>query len=277
MDYRTVIGKALDYIEENLKNEISISDLAKLNGYSEYHFLRIFRDSLGLTPADYIRKRRISEIVRRIGAESRPISDIAFEYGFNSRENFIRAFKKEHRILPTDFRTVGNSLRLYDRPSLNPEEFSAEAEIQELQPFAVIAYPCDEEYPPRFWNRYNAGHWSQKLSGGRNAEDYGVCRWNQTTDHLDYWIGIHEKDAEGDLSGTVRLEIAGGTYAVFRTPCAEQFDFVAVIHRTWEGIAETWLPGHGYVRTGGYEMESYIEESRTFSEKIYIPVRRIEI
>ncbi|MBD5104512.1 MAG: helix-turn-helix transcriptional regulator, partial [Ruminococcaceae bacterium] len=109
---RMYIQQALNYIEEHLKEEMDNTMLAQIAGYSEYHFLRIFRKNIGLTPADYIRKRRISEIVCRIG-EERPISDIAFEYGFNSKENFTRAFKKEHNILPTEFKTVNCSLRLF--------------------------------------------------------------------------------------------------------------------------------------------------------------------
>ena len=86
------IRYVLDYIELHLKDELDIKMLAQISGYSEYHFIRIFRKYVGLTPADYIRRRRISEIVFCIGKTKRPISDIAFEYGFNSKENFTRAF-----------------------------------------------------------------------------------------------------------------------------------------------------------------------------------------
>lgn len=64
MKYKQSIQTAIDYIEENLKNDLSNVQIAESAGYSEYHFLRVFRESVGLTPADYIRKRRISEIVR---------------------------------------------------------------------------------------------------------------------------------------------------------------------------------------------------------------------
>ena len=108
----------LNYIEEHLKDDhqgvLDNATLAKLAGYSEFHFLRLFRTVVHLTPADYIRKRRLSEIVHCIGNSNRPLSDIAFEYGFNSKENFTRAFKKEHGILPTEFRSAGCSLRLYE-------------------------------------------------------------------------------------------------------------------------------------------------------------------
>ena len=88
MESLASIQKAIDYIEENLKNDISIGQVAAAIGYSEYHFLRIFKRFVGFTPASYIRKRRISEIVGAMerNDSSRPISDIAFECGFNSKE-----------------------------------------------------------------------------------------------------------------------------------------------------------------------------------------------
>lgn len=271
MDYRYHIAKAIDYIEENLKNDIDNAALARCAGYSEYHFLRVFREVVGLTPADYIRKRRISEIVRLVNEEERPISDIAFEYGFNSKENFVRAFKREHHILPTDHRASKNSLRLYERITFDLQPITPDVQITELEPFRLIAYKSDEPSPPLFWNRYNAHGLSKKLSGGRIVEDLGACRWNTRENLLDYYIGIRESDAAGDLTGTEVLDIAGGRYAVFTTPPATHYSFVSTIHRTWEQI-RIWLSENGFRRTGGWELEAYVEQSRTYSEKIYIPI-----
>ena len=272
IDYQEHIERAINFIEDNLCNEITLSSVASAAGYSEYHFIRVFRKVTGLTPADYIRKRRISEICRRMEKENHPISDIAFEYGFNSKENFIRAFKTEHHILPTEFKSAQNSLKLYDRIVFPTPPLKLEARLANLSPFAIAAYPCDEEYPPNFWNKYNAKKWSKKLSGGKTVEDFGACIWNPATQKLDYYIGIRAADAKGNLAGTVNLPIEGGLYALFDTPPATHFNFVNTIHRTWEYIAEVWLPENGYRRTGGFELESYVESSRTFSETIYIPI-----
>ena len=81
--YQECMQRVIDYIEDNLQCNLSNTELAGIAGYSEYHFLRIFKDIVHLTPADYIRKRRITEIVRCMEKMERPISDIAFEYGFN--------------------------------------------------------------------------------------------------------------------------------------------------------------------------------------------------
>lgn len=276
INYQECIQKVINYIEENLKSDMDNALLARVAGYSEYHFLRIFRKVVHLTPADYIRKRRISEIVRCMEKDSRPISEIAFEYGFNSKENFVRAFKAEHHILPTEFKASQNSLRLYGKVELVQLPFRLEARVEMLESFHLVVYPSDEIFPPNFWNKYNVNQWSRKLSGGSVVEDFGVSDWNCEKNRLDYYIGIREVDAKGDLSATATLHIAGGLYAVFRTPPATQFDFVSIIHRTWDYIRDVWLPENGYVRTGGYELESYVEESQLFSETIYIPIKKQE-
>ena len=275
MGQQECIIKVIDYIEDNLKEDISNEILAKVAGYSEYHFLRIFRDVVLLTPADYIRKRRISEIVRRMETDSRPISEIAFEYGFNSKENFVRAFKTEHHILPTEFKLAQNSLKLYARFECVPTEFQVTAAVKRLPEMQLVVYPCDESFPPNFWNKYNVKQWSKKLSGGAVVEDFGVSFRNEQEGTIDYYIGIRKEEARGDTAGTVTLKIEAGTYAVFHTPPATHFDFVSTIHKTWDYIYH-WLPEHGYERTGGYEVESYMEESRSFSEIIYIPIREKE-
>jgi len=96
MDYKTHIMRVIDYIESNLKNEIKLSDCARVSGYSEYHFIRVFKEAVGLTPADYIRKRRLTEIVKNM-RQGVPISDIAFEYGFNLT---VIAYKSDEACPP---------------------------------------------------------------------------------------------------------------------------------------------------------------------------------
>jgi len=271
MEYHEAVQRALDYIEDNLKSEIDAAQLAACAGYSEFHFLRVFKQVVGLTPADYIRKRRITEIVRAMASGKRSISDIAFEFGFNSKENFSRAFKREHHILPGEFRTVQNSLKLYNRFRLEAEEYSTLGKVIHLSAFRLVVYKSDEPYPPHFWNRYNAGGWSQILSGGAVVEDFGVSDYRSDLGKLEYYIGIRETDAKGDRTGTTVLTVPEGEYAVFDTLAVEQTDFVNTIHSTWADIRK-WLVENGYRRTGGYELESYTEKSRLFSERIWIPV-----
>lgn len=64
-------------------------------------------------------------------------------------------------------------------------------------------------------------------------------------------------------------------YAVFTTEPAGHFAFVNNIRSTWAYINAEWLPSSGCERTGGLEFESYVEDSRTYSEQIYIPIKAV--
>jgi len=143
-----------------------------------------------------------------------------------------------------------------------------------LERFRLVVLPSDEAVPSDFWNRYNVGGWSAKLSGGAVVEDWGVSLWDPAENRLRYFIGIREEFAHGDLAGTVPLMIPGGTYIRFDTPPGPQFRFIATVQRTWAGITE-WMETHGYRRMAGYELEYYVESSRTFTETILIPAEPI--
>lgn len=273
----TELEKVIDYIETHLKDDkkdvLDNATLARIANCSEFHFIRVFKKFVGLTPADYIRKRRISEIVKRIG-EIRPMSDIAFEYGFNSKENFTRAFKAEHNILPTEYKTVNCSLRLFEPFVFYPDKPSPLVAMKYIESFTLVAYAFDDDYPPDCWNRYNAEKCSDRLSGGEVSEDFGAMIWNTQKNRLDYYIGIPAEFAKGNLDNAVVLDISAGLYAVFETTPATQHDFVVTVQQTWKWIYSEWLPKSGYRRGTGYELESYTESSKKYSERIYIPLMK---
>ena len=273
MDYIVHIMRSINYIEENLRNEINLNDCARASGYSDYHFIRVFKEATKLTPSDYIRKRRLTEIIKHIN-ENTSISEIAFEYGFNSKENFTRAFVSEHHILPTEYKAAKNSLKLFEAINFETPKIEITPKIINIERFDLIVYRSDETYAPNFWNKYNSRKWSKKLSGGKVCEDYGVNVWNNNEGKHDYYAGIRKENASGNLDGTNELQIQGGLYAIFTTPPRTQFDFVNTIHHTWAYILNIWIPQSPYrcADADRYQFESYIEDSRTFSEDIFIPI-----
>ena len=274
MNYREQLQCALDYIEDNLCQDLDLDRIAASTGYSKYHFLRIFKAELGMTPGEYIRKRRITESAYEIADTEKAISQIGFEHGFNSKENFTRAFLGEHCIRPSEYRLTDNSLQLLSRESVTDSVVDLQPRIVELPSQQVTVLKSHEETPPGFWNRYNCGGFSGKLSGGRIVTDYGISVWDRELCKMDYYIGILTSEAHGDLTGTEQLELAGGLYAVFSTPKADKFDFVNRIHATWDFIHGKWLAESGYQRGIGYDFETYQESSREYSEQIFIPIRK---
>lgn len=97
------VQRMQDYIEENLDNEMTLTDMAKVSLFSPWYSYRLYRENLGISIAEYIRKRRLSKAALRIRDEGCRIIDVAFELGFGSVDGFTRAFHKEFGCNPSDY------------------------------------------------------------------------------------------------------------------------------------------------------------------------------
>ena len=84
MYHTNIIQQSLDYIEDNLKAEISIAELADMAGYSLYHYERIFKNLVGISISQYVKRRRLLHAALEIAGGSR-IIDTAYNYGFDNR------------------------------------------------------------------------------------------------------------------------------------------------------------------------------------------------
>ena len=104
-----IICAALEFIEENLRNEISVGDIAASAGYSLYHFIRKFNQTVHHSPYDYLMRRRLSEAAHELLASEHRILDIAFDFCFHNHETFSRAFKRLFATQPNQWRTGQNT------------------------------------------------------------------------------------------------------------------------------------------------------------------------
>ncbi|MDC7224489.1 MAG: AraC family transcriptional regulator [Spirochaetales bacterium] len=82
-----------DYIHENSAENLHLDELADLAGLSEFHFQRMFKQSFGLTPHDYLNRIRVEKSMELI-KEGVPLAQVAGETGFSSQPHFTRVFKK---------------------------------------------------------------------------------------------------------------------------------------------------------------------------------------
>ena len=96
MDERIeAVQRMQDYIDSNLDQDISMTDLAKVAGYSPWYSYRLFHGLLHMTPAVYIRRLRLSKSALRLRDEKIKIIDVAYDSGFESVDGYQRAFYKE--------------------------------------------------------------------------------------------------------------------------------------------------------------------------------------
>ena len=100
-----VMKQILTYIEEHLEDKITTKELADFAGYSEYHFIRLFKKYTNMTVTEYVIKRKLIKASEEI-IERNKIIDVAFKYGWQSHSSFTKAFNREFGFKPSLLRAV---------------------------------------------------------------------------------------------------------------------------------------------------------------------------
>jgi AraC family transcriptional regulator len=101
---RPRLKQVRDYIDENLHCNIRLNDLAALAGLSMFHFARSFRESCGVTPHQYIVRRRIERAKALLFKPEWSIEQIASASGFSGGSQFSRVFREITGATPTSWR-----------------------------------------------------------------------------------------------------------------------------------------------------------------------------
>jgi len=115
MEIMERLTEALAYIEENLMNEINYTEVAKRAYCSSDGFKRVFSIIAGISPAEYVRRRRMTLAALELKDSNCKISDIALKYGYESPGSFTRAFSSIHGLTPSDVRKSKVSLTVFPR------------------------------------------------------------------------------------------------------------------------------------------------------------------
>lgn len=102
MQYTDLIQESLDYIEDNLKTDITAGELAEMAGFSVYHYSRLFQRAVGLPIGQYITRRRLLWAAWEMAAGRKQI-DAALRYGFFTTAGFYKAFRREFGCSPSEF------------------------------------------------------------------------------------------------------------------------------------------------------------------------------
>ncbi len=92
-----------DYIKEHIQEEITLAELSRVSLFSPWYSYRLFKQYAGITPADYIRKLRLSESALRLKKEKCKVIDVAYDTGFSSVDGYQRAFYREFGCNPGEY------------------------------------------------------------------------------------------------------------------------------------------------------------------------------
>lgn len=98
------ISKACHYIEENISQKVSLSDVARLVNMSDSAFSHFFKKKTGISFITYVNNLRVAKACDLLASTSLSASEICYDCGFNNKSNFIRIFTKRKNMTPIEYR-----------------------------------------------------------------------------------------------------------------------------------------------------------------------------
>lgn len=287
MDSIKRMNNALNYIEENLDNEIDFKEVARLALCSEYHFQRMFSFLAGISLSEYIRRRRLTLAAFELNNSSIKIIDVAIKYGYKSPDSFTRAFQNLHGITPSEARVNGQPLKAYPRMTFQLSIKGGNEmnyRIEEKEAFSIVGI---KRRVPIIFNGVNpdiADMWQsldhemiRELKELSNVKPLGIISASvnfsegrmEEKGELDHYIGV--ATTKGCSDNFARLEVSALTWAVFEAVGP----FPNTLQDVWGRIYSEWFPSSNYQISEGPEIlwnENKDITSPNFKSEIWIPV-----
>ncbi|TCO77920.1 AraC family transcriptional regulator [Marinisporobacter balticus] len=291
MNYYDQLEKAINFIEQNLCEDIKVEAVAGVAGYSYFHFHRIFEAVLGETVGNYIRLRRLTSAAYDIVYTDRRILDIALTYRFDSQEAFSRAFKKLYKVTPREYRknrieTVIGSKKKMTTMGLKHlmNRVTVQPMIKEVLDIKIIGMrskaTINNNLIPKMWNDFNP-RILEIESRTPQLRGYGICEVNPNYNMYEFnedaefneIVGVEVENYDTIPPGMIAKALAGGKYAIFTHRGSVEF-----LRMTYQYIWGTWIIYSKYEVDLRDDFEFYDErflgpnhDSSEFD--IYIPIK----
>lgn len=264
------IQNAVTYIEDNLTEELDVSEIAAKAYLSPFYFQKIFGVLCGVNVGEYIRSRRLTLAAQELSSGNPRVLDIALKYGYESQDSFSRAFTKFHGVTPSAAKVKGAELKNYAPIQIILSLKGGtimEYRIVEKAAFTIMGkarnFNMETSYTeiPKFWAEHYAAEGGEIIKGVFGASV------NADDKSFDYFIADLYLPCFAVPKDCTTHTFPAGTWAVFpyTGKCPEALQDVNT--KIWS----EWIPNcKEYELAGNYSLEFY--ESPEKGE-IWIPVR----
>lgn len=279
MDWLKRMNAALDYVENNLANEIDMSVVAQKACSTSYNFQKMFSYITGITLNEYIRRRKLTLAAFDIHNSNSKVIDIALKYGYESPISFTRAFHAIHGITPSAARNDGVKLKAFPRISFQISikgESEMEYRIETKEAFdifgieTIVSSIADDlsKSPSTLWQDcFKNGSYEKlfKASGDLPSfisqdlcKIHGAINYRNTGTNTFPYMLCAFVGKNSSIEGYNLAHIPAQTYAIFPS---QKFkwdeDFTTVLSTLQKRFYSEWLPTSNYEKIDSAEFEIY--------------------
>lgn len=278
----------MDYIEQHLTEEISLEEISRYAGVSDYHFRKIFYYLSGMTLSEYIRNRRLSEANKDL-LNKESVTDVAYKYGYESIDGFTRAFKAWSGFLPSEVAKTGVS-KMFPKLSFYIDVKGGQSMDYKIVEMPAFKFAGVSKRVPMQFEGVNQAivdlansitqEQRETMHALQNIEPREIVNVSYEHDYqfmkdegeLTHLIGVlTTEDEVSDLLDV--LEVPAYTWAVF----PNEGPFPDTLQQTYARIYSEWLPASDYevIQAPAFSFTKFNEDQPgdAYSE-VWMPVRK---
>ena len=282
------LNQVMDYIEQHLTEEISLEEISRYAGVSDYHFRKIFYYLSGMTLSEYIRNRRLSEANKDL-LNKESVTDVAYKYGYESIDGFTRAFKAWSGFLPSEVAKTGVS-KMFPKLSFYIDVKGGQSMDYKIVEMPAFKFAGVSKRVPMQFEGVNQAivdlansitqEQREAMHALQNIEPREIVNVSYEHDYqfmkdegeLTHLIGVlTTEDEVSDLLDV--LEVPAYTWAVF----PNEGPFPETLQQTYARIYSEWLPASDYevIQAPAFSFTKFNEDQPGYAySEVWMPVRK---
>jgi len=291
-DYKRRMLRVLVHIQQHLDDPLALEELARLACFSPCHFHRVFKGMVGESVKEHVRRLRLERAASHLKLSAAPVTQIAFDAGYESHEGFTRSFRAAFGLSPSQFRRskkrktataapsglhYGHGTAVREFKTTRPRDRSMKVKIEHREPIRVAFMRHVGPYGEvgATWDKFLPVLGKEGLLGG-DSLFIGICHDDPEVTppdkvRYDACVTVDESfQPAGDIGVQV---IPGGEYAV-----TTHFGPYQKLGETYTELLGQWLPRSGRELRATPCFEVYLNDPQSTDPEdlvtdIYAPVQ----